>query len=1525
MLPESWTGRLRTAWDAFRHGRRRFWMGEHRAWIEVRLLEPDLEAFAAVLHAELEAMSGVAWARLNAATSRVVVEFEDESLPIESLVATVDEVEARFGLAGRPTWRDRRAFPGDPQPLGRFATELAIDAVGTSAGLAMRALGTKTTPAEPDLAALLSVFEYVPDLRRHIERVLGPNAAELAFAVAEAFDTALLQGVVGPAVRTVQRVVNLRETTAYLEAWSRAEPRLGSRPEQHRLDREEDERVHPMPRGPIERYTSRAVAAATGAFGFSFLATKSLPEATIPVFGGMPRPAVNGREAYAAEVGRLLAGHGILIMDPGPLRLFDRIDTVVVTADLLRPLGARVEAIVAVGDFNARDARRNAMRMLDLSDPTARRDDGKWALAPYELASEGSDPEIDAIAERLHEPGGLLLALWHKKQIAALISLVSMTDPIVEALATAVRRAGFRLVCAGEHRRERGWVEPDRFVPGGDQLSAAIRALQAEGRGVYLVARGPQPAYAVADVSVGLMGDEDAVPWGACMISEDGLVDATLVVEAMRAAGTASSQSVYLAILEAASGMVLAVAGLRSKTLRRVRLAANAASLAAIVNGIRIARTVQAPSKKIRSDTTPWHSLEADETLSRLEATADGLRPSEAQARYRPPPPPPTAWSRFSEMLVGELANPFAPVLAAGAGLSALTGSVVDALLIGGVVSLNALLGAVQHYRTEQALAALDGADGESCRVRRGGEVVQVDPEELVPGDVLLLQTGESVTADARILEASGLEVDESSLTGESFPVAKNPAPSFADAVADRTSMVFEGTTIAAGSCEAVVTAVGDDTEARRALGVPLEGRRTGVEARLDALTDFTAPVAALSGVALMSAGLSRDRPPAEVISSGVSLAVAAVPEGLPLIATMAQLAAAHRLSRRGALVRNPRAVEALGRANVVCADKTGTLTENRLQLRCVGDGENEVDVDHLSGPLRAVLAKAIRATPVGTRRDLPHSTDRALLEGAAAVGMHRRDDQEHERISELPFESARGYHAVLGKVGDEHRVTVKGAPERVLPLCVQRCRDGVARDLQPQDRQVLIDKAEELGQRGLRVLAVAERSSRPRDHIADRHVVDLTFLGFVAFVDPVRDSAKQAVDDLRRAGVDVVMITGDHPSTASAIARQLELSHPDRVMTGTDLDDLGDAALDDQVEEVSVFARVTPKDKVRIVRALQRRGRIVAMTGDGVNDAPAIRLAEVGIALGPHATAAARRAADIVVTDERIETIVDAMLEGRALWRSVRDAVSLLVGGNLGEIGFTVIGGLVEGRSPLNARQLLLVNLLTDSLPALAVALRPPPRITPEEVLEEGPEASLGSALNRDLAWRATVTGGATVASWLCARMLGSRARADTVALLTLVGSQLGQTLALGGRDAKVLGAGLGSFAVLLGVVETPGLSHFFGCRPLGPIALGQAAVASGTATVVSVVAPKVTARLEKTRVGRRVRRLLRRLGPSKDESDQNESSEHLAHPGQGPGENGRSGAQIFGGALEATRLSQGPGVGESGEQAGQGADVNP
>jgi calcium-translocating P-type ATPase len=769
--------------------------------------------------------------------------------------------------------------------------------------------------------------------------------------------------------------------------------------------------------------------------------------------------------------------------------------------------------------------------------------------------------------------------------------------------------------------------------------------------------------------------------------------------------------------------------------------------------------------------------------------------------------------------------------------------------MIAGVSGLNAIVGGLQRFRARSAIAALRTASAQQVVIRQSGDVGTVDADTLVPGDVVLLAAGDAVPADCRILEADQLEVDESSLTGESEPVGKSPAPSSSALVAERTSMLYEGTGVAAGSAVAVVVAVGSHTEA--AAGGALEfspPARTGVETHLRGLTARTLPVAAIGGAAVVVSGILRGRPITDVLGTGVNLAVAAVPEGLPVLSTLAQLAAAGRLSARGALVRNPRAVEALGRVEVLCVDKTGTLTAGQIELHAVSDGRLAQPIDRLDSDHRLVLGAALRATPDAVNgRPLPHLTDRAVRSGANRAGV--KEDvgaPEWQLLEELHFEPSRAFHATLSKAGEGRVLSVKGAPEVVLPACTSWRWAEKDQPLDPDAREALGAEIEALGQESLRVLAVAERTAQRGEQLDDESLAELSLLGLLALADPVRPEAAEAVSDLRRAGVNVVMVTGDHPSTAEGIAKELGILNGKQVVTGAELEGLGEDGLDRLLPGTSVFARVTPADKVRIVAAFQRSGRPVAMTGDGVNDAPAIRLADVGLAIGAKSTPAARAAADVVITDERVETIVDAIIEGRAMWRSVRDALGILVGGNLGEVVFTVGGSLLSGRSPLSTRQLLLVNLLTDVAPALAIALRPPhPPALFEDLAGEGPERSLGSSLERAILLRGAATAAGAGLAWGLARASGGPRRARTVALAALVGTQLGQTLAIGGRNPTVIAAGLGSAAVLAGIVQTPGISQFFDCTPLDPagwaIAAGSAAVATSGALLVPALARRL------------------------------------------------------------------------------------
>jgi cation-transporting P-type ATPase I len=641
--------------------------------------------------------------------------------------------------------------------------------------------------------------------------------------------------------------------------------------------------------------------------------------------------------------------------------------------------------------------------------------------------------------------------------------------------------------------------------------------------------------------------------------------------------------------------------------------------------------------------------------------------------------------------------------------------------------------------------------------------------------------------------------------------------------------MLYESTTVAAGRAVAIVVATGDDTEARRGAGGKAERAVGGVELRLKQLMAMTGPVALGAGAGVVFAGLIRGRKMSDLVSSAVSLAVGSVPEGLPLLASAAQLAAAQRLSAKGALVRRARSVEALGRVDVLCFDKTGTVTEGRMAVHSVSDGATEERLVAASDERLETIGVAVRATPL-RRHDgaVSDPTDEAVRIAGQACDLDRMQGlPDWERVDELPFEPGRGYHAVVGRVGAGHALSVKGAPEALLSACVATRRGGAPQPLDERGREKLFAEAAALARRGLRVLAVAERQCPDAPDPAA--LEELVFHGFLALSDPVRPTAAAALSEIRRAGVEVVMITGDHPSTASAIAAELDLMRGRQVMTGAELSRLDDTQLVERIPTVAAFARVTPAQKVRVVRTLQRMNRVVAMAGDGANDAPAMRLANVGIAIGPAATAAARASADVIVMDGRMETIVEALIEGRAMWASVREAVSILVGGNFGEIAFSLGGGLVDGRPPLSARQLLLVNLLTDVAPAMAIAVRPPADSERVRLQEEGPDASLSQPLNRAIATRAAATAIGASAAWGVGRLTGSVARARTIGLVALVGSQLAQTLTMADRDRSVLVTGLGSAAILAAIVQTPFVSGAFGCRPLGP--LGWTIALSGSA----------------------------------------------------------------------------------------------
>jgi calcium-translocating P-type ATPase len=776
---------------------------------------------------------------------------------------------------------------------------------------------------------------------------------------------------------------------------------------------------------------------------------------------------------------------------------------------------------------------------------------------------------------------------------------------------------------------------------------------------------------------------------------------------------------------------------------------------------------------------------------------------------------------------VGEqLESPLVAVLGAGAVLSLAVGAVADVAIIASVIVANACVGAWQERQAGQAAQALERLGAASARVLRDGDAIELPAEEIVRGDILLVGSGDRIVADARLLEADALEVDEASLTGESLPVGKSP-----DADVPAARILLEGSDVTVGTGRAVVVAVGPDTRlgaTAAALAIDDTGD-SPLGRRLDRLFHQGMPLVAAGGALVALAGIAWGGPPLAQLAVGASVAVAAVPEGLPLLAGVAEASVARRLAARSALVRRLTSVEALGRVDVACCDKTGTLTQGRLAVTLVDDLDAPLELSDrapLGGAARQVLAVAGLASPASDAPDAAaHPTDRAILAAAADAGLG--DELAVRRTAEAPFDPARALHATATERG----VAVKGAAEAVAGRCARaRGTGGRLRSLDDGGRRRLLERAEGLAARGLRVLMVAE--GPPGCSVDDPG--ELTAVGFVGITDPLRPGAARAIRRCRDAGVRVVMLTGDHPATARAVAEQAGLPVSDgSVVTGEEIAALDNGELGRRLADAAVVARITPVDKLRIVDALQRAGHTVAMTGDGVNDAPALRLADVGVAMGAGGTEVARQAADVVIADDRFETLTEALLEGRSLWRNLHRALGLLLGGNLGEVGLMAGAALLGRGAVLGARQVLAVNLVTDVLPAVAVAVQAPQERALDEVAREGAE-SFDRRLVRDIARRGAATAAPALVAVLAAPFLG--APAPVVAYASIIVTQLAQTLRAGEPEQRPAGPVLAAVAASGGVLGAslfvPPLRRFLALPVATPTALALA-TATGPAAV--------------------------------------------------------------------------------------------
>ena len=627
------------------------------------------------------------------------------------------------------------------------------------------------------------------------------------------------------------------------------------------------------------------------------------------------------------------------------------------------------------------------------------------------------------------------------------------------------------------------------------------------------------------------------------------------------------------------------------------------------------------------------------------------------------------------------------------------------------IVIINAIMGVMQESKAEKALDALKNMSAPHARVVRDGREEIVDASELVPGDIIKLEAGDFVPADARLIQSAGLKSEESALTGESVPSEKDACAAVDEnaPLGDRTNMVFSGCSITYGTASAVVTATGMNTEMGKIANL-LDSESDGqtpLQEKLAQLGKYLGFLALVACAVIFIVGIANGIPVMEIFMTSVSLAVSAIPEGLPAIVTIVLSIGVQRMVKRNALIRRLPAVETLGSASIICSDKTGTLTQNRMTLtKAYVDGFAEFEniSDNNSEAVREVLKYGTlcsNGSVVFTDEGEQHigdPTETAIVLAAHKNGMPKDElANEFTRLGEIPFDSDRKLMTTINRINGKNLVIVKGA----FDCLAERCISG---DLAEAKRVT-----EAMSEDALRVLAIAYKEIDTVDDVLVPEAIEngLTFMGLVGMIDPPRPEAKAAVEVCRKAGIKPVMITGDHVVTASAIARELGiLEDGDRAITGAELDAMTDSELDEVVEKIAVYARVSPENKIRIVKAWQRKGQVVSMTGDGVNDAPALKAADIGCAMGITGTDVAKGAADMTLTDDNFATIVEAVREGRGIYANIKKVVGFLLGTNIGEVITVFVAMILWHKTPLLSMQLLWINLVTDSLPAIALGM---------------------------------------------------------------------------------------------------------------------------------------------------------------------------------------------------------------------------
>ncbi|MBB5690194.1 HAD-IC family P-type ATPase [Roseomonas alkaliterrae] len=881
--------------------------------------------------------------------------------------------------------------------------------------------------------------------------------------------------------------------------------------------------------------------------------------------------------------------------------------------------------------------------------------------------------------------------------------------------------------------------------------------------------------------------------------------------------------------------------------------------------------------------TAAWHALPAAEALAATGSRPEGLTGAEAAERLKrhgrnrlPEPPRPGPLARF----LAQFRNLLIYVLLVAAAVSLALGHPLDAAVILAVVLLNAIVGFVQEGRAEQALAAIRDMLAPRAVVLRDGRRMEIEASLLVPGDVVLLEAGDRVPADLRLLAANGLRAEEAILTGESVPADKSAEPVEPDApLGDRTCLLFSGTMIVAGQGRGVVVATGGATEIGKvsAMLADVQTLETPLLRQMHAFARLLTVVILAVSALVFGIALLQGRPADESFMAVVGLAVAAIPEGLPAVLTITLAIGVRRMAARNAIIRRLPAVETLGAVGVICSDKTGTFTRNEMVAgavlttagRLAIEGEGYGPQARIAGAAggepepgaAALLRRLARAGALCNDAELKQAEDGQWqvlgdpMEGALlALGARAGIAADAPRLDAIPFDSRHRWMATLHADGEGGRlVAAKGAPEALLALCAS---EATAEGERPLDAAAWDRGAHELAGAGFRVLAIAEARLPADGAIALDAMPPLTLLGLVGLVDPPRPEAIEAVAECARAGIAVKMITGDHPGTARAIGGQLGLRRTERAMTGHDLEALDDAALREAARGTDIFARTSPEQKLRLVTALQAEGAIVAMTGDGVNDAPALKRADVGVAMGRKGTEAAKEAADMVLADDNFASIAAAVREGRTVHDNLQKVIAWTLPTNGGQ-SLVVIAAIMLGLAlPVSPVQILWVNLVCSVALGMTLAFEPPER----DVMARPPRPAEASLLPGILVWRVVFVSVVMAALafaldlWGASRGLGM-AETRTIVVNAMVAMGVGYLFAArqsrgtgfsaeGFRGTPAVWIGIASVAVAQALLTwAPPMNRVFGTAPMG-LAEAIACIGSGAALLVLVEAEKAVMR---------------------------------------------------------------------------------